>query len=84
MKSNRLGCFTPIAIFSALITLGVIAGIAYARGNGMFSPGPLNAEAGSIFSADRIPMMLASSATTKTTPNSAKVSDASNTSRRGK
>jgi hypothetical protein len=46
MKSNRLGCFTPIAIISALITLAAIAGIVYARGNGMFSPGPLNAEAG--------------------------------------
>jgi hypothetical protein len=46
MKSNRLGCFSPSAIITALLTLAMIVGIASARGNGMFSPGALNAEQG--------------------------------------
>ncbi|MEW6028445.1 MAG: cytochrome c3 family protein [Chloroflexota bacterium] len=46
MRSNRLGCFSASAIFSALITLFVITGIALARGNDMFSAGPLNAQPG--------------------------------------
>ena len=43
---NRLGCFSPIAIISALIVFAVIAGVILTRGYGMFNPGPLNAEAG--------------------------------------
>lgn len=46
MRSTRLGCFSFTAIASALITLLVIAGVVLARGNGMFSPGALNAQAG--------------------------------------
>lgn len=43
---NRLGCFSTTAIISALIVAAVIGGIAYASGNGMFNPGPLNAQEG--------------------------------------
>jgi hypothetical protein len=48
MQNNRLGCFSPSAIVTALLTLAVIAGIMLSRGNGMFSPGALNAQTGSI------------------------------------
>ncbi len=43
---NCLGCFSSSAIITALVTLAVIAGTALARGNGMFSPGALNASEG--------------------------------------
>jgi hypothetical protein len=46
MGRNRLGCFTFSGILSAIITILVIAGVAYARGGLMYNPGPLNAEVG--------------------------------------
>lgn len=46
MHNNRLGCFTGVGIFAALITLFVIAGVAFASGGQMFSAGDLNAELG--------------------------------------
>lgn len=45
-QSTRLGCFSLSAIITALLTLAVIAGTTLARGNGMFSPGALNATEG--------------------------------------
>lgn len=47
MRGNRLGCFTLSGLLTAIITGLVIAGVAYARGGLMYSPGPLNAQAGS-------------------------------------
>ncbi len=46
MPRNRLGCFTFSGILAALITGLVIAGVAFARGGSLYSPGPLNAHAG--------------------------------------
>ncbi len=46
MPRNRLGCFTLSGILAALITGFVIAGVAFARGGTLYSPGPLNAQAG--------------------------------------
>ena len=46
MRSNRLGCFTFSGILSLVITIFAIAGVAYARGGLMYSPGPLNAQSG--------------------------------------
>lgn len=46
MRGNRLGCFTFSGLLTALITVLVIAGVAYARGGLMYTPGPLNAQAG--------------------------------------
>ena len=46
MRTNRLGCLSGTGILAALITALVIAGYAYARGGLMYSPGPLNAQAG--------------------------------------
>ena len=46
MRSNRLGCLSGTGIVAALVTAFVIVGMVYARGGVMFSPGPLNAEAG--------------------------------------
>ena len=43
---NRLGCFSTTAIITTLLVSVAIAGIVFASGNGMFNPGPLNAEAG--------------------------------------
>lgn len=43
MQNNRLGCFSLSAIITTLLTLAIIVGIMLARGNGMFSPGALNA-----------------------------------------
>ncbi len=48
MGRNRLGCFTFSGILSAIITILVIAGIAYARGGLMYSPGLLNAQEGEV------------------------------------
>src|SRR3989304_1490212 len=47
MRTNRLGCFLPIAVITALLTLAAIAGTVYARGNRMFSSGALNSESDS-------------------------------------
>jgi hypothetical protein len=46
MRGNKLGCFTFSGVLTALITGLVIAGAAFARGGLMYSPGPLNAQAG--------------------------------------
>lgn len=46
MQNNKLGCFTSMGIFAALVTLFVIVGVAFASGGQMFSAGPLNAQAG--------------------------------------
>jgi hypothetical protein len=48
MQNNRLGCFSLSAIITALLTLAAIVGTAFARGNGMFSPGALNATEGAV------------------------------------
>lgn len=45
-RNNRLGCFSLSAIITALVTLAAIVGLTLTRGNGMFSPGTLNAQAG--------------------------------------
>jgi hypothetical protein len=44
--NNRLGCFSATGIIAALVALLAVAGIAYASGNALFSPGALSAEAG--------------------------------------
>ena len=46
MQNNRLGCFTSTGIAAALVTIVAILGFAFFNGNQMFSPGPLNAQAG--------------------------------------
>jgi len=46
MNNNRLGCLSPTAILSAIITLLIVLGVAFFSGNGMFSAGSLNAQAG--------------------------------------
>jgi hypothetical protein len=46
MQNNRLGCLTATGISAALVSLFIIAGVAFASGGQMFSPGELNAESG--------------------------------------
>jgi len=46
MQRNKLGCFTVTGGISAIITILVIAGGAYARGGLLYNPGPLNAQSG--------------------------------------
>jgi len=46
MRTNRLGCLTGTGILAALITALAIAGYAYARGEQLYNPGPLSAQAG--------------------------------------
>ncbi|MFZ5922418.1 MAG: cytochrome c3 family protein [Chloroflexota bacterium] len=46
MRSNGLGCFTASASVAAIITITAIVGLTLLSGNSMFSPGPLNAQAG--------------------------------------
>ena len=46
MQNNRLGCLTSTGIVAALLTIAVIVGFVLFNGNQMFSPGPLNAQAG--------------------------------------
>ena len=46
MRTNRLGCLTGAGLLAVLITLLVIAGVAFARGGVLFNPGALNAEGG--------------------------------------
>jgi len=48
MQRNKLGCLTFSGILSAIITILVIAGVAYARGGLLYNPGPLNAQTGEI------------------------------------
>lgn len=45
-KNNRLGCLTGSGVITALITLFVLAGSAFAGGSRMFSSGALNAQPG--------------------------------------
>src|SRR5271157_3279550 len=45
---NRLGCLTGFGILAALLTGLIVSGLMVARGGALFSPGPLNAQAGSI------------------------------------
>lgn len=44
MRTSRLGCLTPSGIIAALLTAFVIAGVAFAQGGMLYSPGPLNAQ----------------------------------------
>ena len=53
MRRNRLGCFTFSGCLGALITILVIAGVAYARGDQMYSSGPLNAQTGKMLGGVR-------------------------------
>ncbi len=46
MRTNRLGCLSSTAVFSALLTLLVIVGVSFASGGQMFSAGDLNAQPG--------------------------------------
>jgi len=46
MQNNRLGCLTSTGIVAAVVTIAAILGFAFFSGNQMFSPGPLNAQAG--------------------------------------
>ena len=46
MRNSRLGCLTPAGIIAALATVFFIAGYAASRGGVLYSPGPLNAQAG--------------------------------------
>ena len=48
MRNSRLGCFTSTGIIAALITTLVIAGVAFAQGGVLYSPGQLNAQTGEI------------------------------------
>jgi hypothetical protein len=43
---NRFGCFTGTGLIAALVTFLLVGGIALARGGILFSPGALNAQAG--------------------------------------
>jgi hypothetical protein len=46
MRTDRLGCLSGTGILAAILTAFIIAGYAYASGGLMYSPGPLNAQAG--------------------------------------
>jgi hypothetical protein len=46
MKNNRLGCLSPLAITSAIVTLIVLAAFVFTSGSAFFSAGSLNAQAG--------------------------------------
>jgi hypothetical protein len=46
MPRKPLGCLTGLALLSAALTAVVLVGAALATGNGIFAPGPLNAQAG--------------------------------------
>ncbi len=46
MNNQRLGCLSPLAILSALITLVVLIVLEVTGGNSMFTAGALNAQAG--------------------------------------
>lgn len=46
MNTQRLGCLSPLALFSTFITLVILVVAEVNSGNSMFSPGALNAQAG--------------------------------------
>ncbi len=46
MNTRRLGCFTATGILAAIAAVVLAAGFVWARGGSIFSPGPLNAQAG--------------------------------------
>ena len=46
MNTPRLGCLSPLALVSALITLVILVAAEIISGNSMFNPGELNAQAG--------------------------------------
>lgn len=46
------GCLPPLGVLLAVSTLLVVAGIIYAKGNQIFSPGPLNAVSDSSMARD--------------------------------
>ncbi len=46
MKSKRLSCLTPLALFSIAATLAILLVARFFTGGAMFSPGSLNAQAG--------------------------------------
>lgn len=48
MQHSRLGCFSATGLIIAGAALLVVVGVAYAGGNSIFSPGKLNAKAGSL------------------------------------
>jgi hypothetical protein len=50
MNTSRLGCLSPLALISALITLVILILAEIISGNSMFNPGELNAQAGTQFS----------------------------------
>lgn len=45
-NNNRLGCLTGTGLIAALVAVFVLAGVAFASGGQMFSPGDLNAQEG--------------------------------------
>jgi hypothetical protein len=47
MNTTRLGCLSPLALISAFITLIILVMFEIISGNSMFTPGALNAQAGS-------------------------------------
>ena len=46
MYSQRLGCLSPLALFTAALTVIMLIGAGILSGSSMFSPGALNAQAG--------------------------------------
>ncbi len=48
MRGRGLGCLTPLGVLAALASLLLVVGVTVARGGVLFSPGPLNAQAGEI------------------------------------
>ncbi len=46
MNEKRLGCMSPLALTASIITIFVMAGVAYASGASYFSAGSLNAQTG--------------------------------------
>jgi len=48
MSPQRLGCLSPLALLSAMITLSMLLVVKIISGDQMFSPGDLNAESGKL------------------------------------
>jgi hypothetical protein len=46
MRNSRLGCLTPTGLIAGLLTVLFIGGFAATQGGVLYSPGPLNAQAG--------------------------------------